>query len=59
MRSTHFVFGVISLLLGAAILLVTLPKGLSLNLGLVFGSLLLFNGAARIWFWRRLKAGGA
>lgn len=55
----NLIFGIISLFLGLALIILSVAQGsLSLNLGLIVGVLLLLNGAVRLWLFTRTKPAG-
>lgn len=50
MRTANYVFSVISIILGIALVLFMLSQHVSFNIGLAIGIVLVLNGAIRLWF---------
>jgi hypothetical protein len=50
MRTANYVFSVISIILGIALVLFMLSQHVSINIGLAIGIVLVLNGAIRLWF---------
>lgn len=50
MRTANYVFSVISIILGIALILFMLIQSTSFNIGLAIGIVLILNGAIRLWF---------
>jgi len=50
MRTANYVFSVISIVLGIALVLFMLIQSASWNIGVAIGVVLILNGAVRLWF---------
>ena len=50
MRTANYVFSVISIVLGIALILFMLTQDFSFNIGIAIGVVLVLNGAVRLWF---------
>jgi hypothetical protein len=50
MRTANYVFSVISIILGIALILFMLMQSASWNIGIAIGLVLVLNGAVRLWF---------
>ncbi len=50
MRTANYVFSVISIVLGIALVLFMLIQSPSWNIGVAIGVVLILNGAVRLWF---------
>ena len=50
MRTANYVFSVISIILGMALILFMLTQDATWNIGVAIGLVLVLNGAVRLWF---------
>ncbi len=50
MRTANYVFSVISIILGIALILFMLTQSVEFNIGIGIGIVLVLNGAIRLWF---------
>ena len=50
MRTANYVFSVISIVLGFALIFFVLTQTTNWNIGFVIGIVLVLNGAIRLWF---------
>lgn len=50
MRTLNYIFSVISIVLGIALILFMLTQDASLNIGIAIGIVLVLNGVIRLWF---------
>lgn len=50
MRTANYVFSVISIILGIALILFMLTQSVEFNIGVAIGVVLILNGAIRLWF---------
>jgi hypothetical protein len=50
MRTANYVFSVISIILGLALILFMLTQSVEWNIGVGIGVVLILNGAVRLWF---------
>ncbi|HMO97419.1 MAG TPA: hypothetical protein PKD27_15015 [Tepidiformaceae bacterium] len=50
MRTANYVFSVISIILGIALILFMLTQNVEFNIGIGIGIVLVLNGAVRLWF---------
>ena len=50
MRTANYVFSVISIVLGIALILFMLTQAVEFNIGIGIGIVLVLNGAIRLWF---------
>lgn len=50
MKTANYVFSVISVVLGLALILFMLSQSTAWNIGLAIGIVLVLNGLVRIWF---------
>lgn len=50
MRTANYVFSVISIILGIALVLFMLTQDARWNIGIAIGLVLVANGAIRLWF---------
>lgn len=50
MRTANYVFSVISIILGLALILFMLTQAATWNIGVAIGVVLVLNGAVRLWF---------
>jgi hypothetical protein len=50
MRTANYVFSVISIILGIALILFMLTQAVEFNIGIGIGIVLILNGAIRLWF---------
>lgn len=50
MRTANYVFSVISIILGIALILFMLTQDARWNIGVAIGLVLVLNGAIRLWF---------
>lgn len=50
MRTLNYIFSVISIVLGIALILFMLTQDASLNIGVAIGIVLVLNGIIRLWF---------
>jgi len=50
MRTANYIFSVISIVLGIALVLFMLTQNPGWNIAIGFGIVLVINGAVRIWF---------
>jgi hypothetical protein len=50
MRTANYVFSVISIILGIALILFMLTQDAGWNIGIAIGLVLILNGAIRLWF---------
>lgn len=50
MRTANYVFSVISIVLGFALILFMLTQTTNWNIGFAIGIVLVLNGAIRLWF---------
>lgn len=50
MRTANYVFSVISIVLGIALILFLLIQNATFNIGIAIGVVLILNGAIRLWF---------
>jgi Ca2+/Na+ antiporter len=52
MRTANYIFSVISIVLGVALVLFMLTQRTDWNIGTAIGLLLVLNGVVRLWFAR-------
>ena len=50
MRTANYVFSVISIILGIALILFMLMQSVTWNIGIAIGLVLILNGGVRLWF---------
>ena len=50
LRTANYVFSVISIVLGIALVLFMLLQGNTFNIGTAIGVVLVLNGSVRLWF---------
>jgi hypothetical protein len=50
MRTANYVFSVISIILGIALILFMFTQDAPWNIGIAIGLVLVLNGAIRLWF---------
>jgi hypothetical protein len=50
MRTLNYIFSVISIVLGVALILFMLTQSTSWNIGVAIGIVLVLNGLIRLWF---------
>ncbi len=50
MRTLNYIFSVISIVLGVALILFMLTQTVSWNIGIAIGIVLVLNGLVRLWF---------
>ena len=50
MRTANYIFSVVSIVLGTALILFMLSQSTDWNIGLAIGLLLVLNGLVRLWF---------
>ena len=50
MRTLNYIFSVISIVLGIALILFMLTQSAEFNIGVAIGIVLILNGAVRLWF---------
>ncbi|HML98303.1 MAG TPA: hypothetical protein PKD75_07465 [Tepidiformaceae bacterium] len=50
MRTANYVFSVISIVLGIALILFMMTQAVEWNIGVAIGVVLILNGAIRLWF---------
>ena len=50
MRTANYIFSVISIILGIALILFMLTQDARWNIGIAIGLVLVLNGAIRLWF---------
>lgn len=50
MRTLNYIFSVISIVLGVALILFMLTQTVSWNIGIAIGIVLVLNGLIRLWF---------
>jgi len=50
MRTLNYIFSVISIVLGVALILFMLTQTVSWNIGVAIGIVLVLNGLIRLWF---------
>lgn len=50
MRTANYIFSVVSIVLGLALILFVLTQTTSPNIGFAIGIVLVLNGAIRLWF---------
>ncbi|MBE7520251.1 MAG: hypothetical protein HS107_13515 [Thermoflexaceae bacterium] len=50
MRTANYIFSVISVILGIALILFMLTQSASWNIGIAIGVVLIINGVVRLWF---------
>lgn len=50
MRTLNYIFSVISIVLGIAMILFMLIQSTDFNIGVAIGIVLVLNGAVRLWF---------
>ncbi len=50
MRTANYIFSVISIILGIALILFMLTQSTRINIGTVIGIVLVINGVVRLWF---------
>mgnify|MGYP001446107041 CR=1 FL=1 len=50
MRTLNYIFSVISIVLGVALILFMLTQSVSWNIGVAIGIVLVLNGLVRLWF---------
>jgi len=50
MRTANYVFSVISIILGIALILFMLTQATEWNIGVGIGVVLILNGVVRLWF---------
>jgi uncharacterized membrane protein len=50
MRTANYVFSVMSIVLGIALMLFTLSQTVHWNIGIGIGLVLVLNGLVRLWF---------
>ncbi|MCK6563271.1 MAG: hypothetical protein L6Q80_00815 [Dehalococcoidia bacterium] len=50
MRTANYIFSVISVILGIALILFMLTQSAAWNIGTAIGVVLIINGVARLWF---------
>jgi hypothetical protein len=50
MRTANYVFSVISIILGIALILFMLMQNAQWNIGIAIGLVLVLNGGIRLWF---------
>ncbi len=50
LRTANYVFSVISIVLGVALILFLLIQNATFNIGIAIGVVLILNGAIRLWF---------
>lgn len=50
MRTANYIFSVISIVLGIALILFMLTQAVEWNIGMAIGIVLVLNGAIRLWF---------
>jgi hypothetical protein len=50
MRTANYVFSVISIILGIALILFVLMQSVTWNIGIAIGLVLILNGSVRLWF---------
>lgn len=50
MRTANYIFSVISVVLGVALILFMLMQSSAWNIGVAIGLVLVLNGAVRLWF---------
>jgi hypothetical protein len=50
MRTANYVFSVISIILGIALIIFVFSQTRDWNIGMAIGLVLIINGAVRLWF---------
>jgi len=50
LRTANYVFSVVSIVLGIALILFMLLQGNTFNIGTAIGLVLILNGSVRLWF---------
>ena len=50
MRTANYIFSVMSIVLGAALILFILTQTTAWNIGTAIGIVLVLNGVVRVWF---------
>jgi len=50
MRTANYIFSVMSIVLGIALMLFTLSQSVNWNIGIGIGLVLVLNGLVRLWF---------
>ncbi|MEO6398337.1 MAG: hypothetical protein ABIP13_07695 [Tepidiformaceae bacterium] len=50
MRTLNYIFSVVSIVLGIALILFMLSQSTTFNIGVAIGVVLVLNGAVRLWF---------
>ena len=50
MRTLNFIFSMISIVLGVALILFMLTQSVAFNIGIAIGIVLILNGGVRLWF---------
>ncbi len=50
MKTANYVFSLISIVLGTALMLFMFSQDMARSIGVLIGALLVLNGAVRLWF---------
>ncbi len=50
MRTLNYIFSVVSIVLGIALILFMLTQSTAFSIGVAIGVVLVLNGAVRLWF---------